>query len=146
MPTKNITAIKVLTVKAKGEPRFVAGKAFNQLEKITGLKGRKMYGVYFKDKNEYWACTAIEVDDDLAKMGLEQEIIPGGLYAYSILKGKYNEIVQQVGETMDQLVKENDNRIDWSRPPVEYYFRFNEFILMVPIKSLNVDNSNVPIQ
>lgn len=136
MPIKTISDIKVLVIKSKGQPREVANKAFDQLEKITGLKGRKMYGVYFSDKNEYWACAAVRDGDENIKHLLNQEIIQGGQYAYEVLKGDHEIIADQIVGTIDKLYKDNKDIVDNLRLPIEFYERHNKIILMVPISKI----------
>jgi len=114
-----------------GIPPVAAPRAFQKLESIVSLKGRKFYGVYDSSRMVYCAGTRMEEGDDAAALNLEVLDVPGGFYAVEKLTGPYRELVQQVSGTFDTLEREFTK--DATRLPIEFYRRHTEFLLMLPI-------------
>jgi len=126
---------QVMYVEILGPPPQSAPKAFARLEKIIPLQGNKFFGVYNRETNFYRACVEIKpMEHNPKELGLPTGVIPGGLYAYEKLEGKYQDIIKQIGPTFDSLAKSNN--VDPSRPFIESYRRFNEFVLYVPVKAM----------
>lgn len=131
--TKQLDDIEVMYVAVEGLPPQSAPKAFARLEKIVPLKGNKFYGVYNPKTNTYAACVKIKPEEhDPKTLGLPTWTIPGGLYAYDKLKGRYRDIIKQVKPAFDKLAENNE--IDPNRPFIEFYRRFDEFVLYAPVK------------
>lgn len=122
--------MEVMCVPAVSGP-LEAPKAFAKLERVVPLKGRKFYGVENQQIGEYRACTKLQEEDNPSQLGLEVFTIPGGLYAYEKLEGRYQDIIKQIGPTFARLNEQY--RVDPSRPSIEFYKRFTEFILYLPI-------------
>ncbi len=72
----NISPMKEVTVARVESESGPSGakKAFDLLEsKMDGLRGRKMYGVFYPQKNEYFAC--VKLDDQFSDdMGLKKAL------------------------------------------------------------------------
>ncbi len=129
-PTKILDDIPVMYAVFYGNP--AENDAFVRLEsKLDSLKGRKFYGVYFWEREEYRACVRRQDGDDPEALGLRTATIPGGRYAYRRLKGDYETIIAAIAPTFDALAREH--RVDPSRPSVEFYRRHEEFLLYLPV-------------
>ena len=131
----SIEGIMVARVRSEGGPAE-AKKAFDVLEsRMHGLKGRKMYGVFYPRKNEYFACVKLDnqFPDD---MGFERSTISGGEYAYKKIEN-WSSKTQEIASIFKQLEKnvlENRIEIDLNRPSIEFYRSFRELICMLPVK------------
>ena len=127
---KELKKIKVMYLSTfKGPSK--AANLFLKLENLVGLKGRQFYGVFWRNAGKYWAATKIKEGDSPETLGLKIGIIPGGLYVCEILKGKYRDLVKTIAPTFEKLSQQYP--VDLKRPSVEYYRRFTEFVLYLPI-------------
>jgi len=113
-----------------------AKKAFDVLEsRMGGLRGRKMFGVMYPQKNEYFAC--VKLDDQFSDdMGFERSTIPGGKYARKKIKN-WSSKIQEIAPTFEQLkqdIIDHGFEIDSLRPNIEFYRSFRELICMLPVK------------
>ena len=120
--------IEVMYVREHGGP---GEDAFLELEAIVGLKGRRFYGVYDEGAGRYWACVQRREQDDAASLGLRTGTIEGGLYASERLRGDYIALIPQIAPTFDAMAARH--RVDLSRPSIEFYRRYDEFVLYLPI-------------
>lgn len=120
--------IEVMYVRQYEEP---SGEAFEELEAVVGLKGRRFYGLFDEPGGRYWACVRRKEQDDPADLGLEALTIEGGLYATERLRGNYESLVPLIAPTFDAMAERH--AADPCRPSVEYYRRHNEFVLYLPI-------------
>ena len=134
----NISTIEDIAVtKVKSENGAAGSKAaFDKLEsKMDGLRGRKMYGEYYPQTNEYFAC--VKLDDEFSDdMGFEKSTIPGGKYATRKIID-WSSKIQEVAPTFQQLVKDSielGHKVDDNRPSLEFYRSFRELICMIPIE------------
>lgn len=123
--------IRTMCVAEEGEAAQVAGRAFEKLESIVPLQGRKFYGVFDAPTRTYRACTKMKEGDDPSGLGLEEYTIAGGQYATEKLEGAYLDIVKKIGPTFEQLAE--NYRGDSARPSVEFYRRHTEVHLLYPI-------------
>jgi hypothetical protein len=64
------------------------GPAFQRLEEVVGLRGRKYYGAFYPREKEYRACVEVKEGDDPQALGLESGTLPGGLYLWARLSGE----------------------------------------------------------
>ena len=53
------------------------GPAFERLEGLVGLRGRKFYGAFYPREKEYRACVEVKEGDDPEALGLESRDAPG---------------------------------------------------------------------
>jgi hypothetical protein len=129
--------IEVMRVKAdmkrKGPPA-----AFDVLEsKLSTLKGRRFYGTFqlTADGEEYWACVARIEEDDPKAMQLETGVIPGGWYARRKVED-WEKVAQEgkLPKLFENLASDNAERLDTSRPSIEFYRSREELLLMVPVQ------------
>jgi len=113
-----------------------APRAFDKLEsKLPSLKGRKFYGYFNPDTDEYRACVATAAEDPRPEtIGLQQWTIPKGSYAYEKSED-WDSKKQLIGPTFERMIKESTSVIDWSRPIVEFYKSMTELRLLVPVKA-----------
>ena len=109
--------------------------AFDKLEsKLPGLKGRKFYGYFNPDTDEYRACVARTAEDPQAEMiGLQHWTIPKGMYTYEKIEDWHSK-KHLIAPAFERMIKENSGVIDWSRPILEFYKSMNELRLLVPVK------------
>ena len=107
------------------------GPAFERLEQLVGLRGRKYYGAFYPREKEYRACVEVKEGDDAQALGLESGTLPGGRYLRARLSGKPPELYGRIGPTFEALIAENAP--DESRPSIEFYRRFDEVDLLLPV-------------
>ncbi len=127
--------VKVLCVREPGDPADepeIARRAWEQLEsRLQSLRGRKFYGLYYPERNEYLACVESKNDDDPAGLRLEEETVPGGTYLRSRLQGEPEELYPRIGPAFEQLLLAAT--ADPSRPSAEFYRRRDQVDLLLPI-------------
>ena len=112
-----------------------AKETFGILErKLTSLRGRKFYGTYDPGTGEYRACVAVQSGDDPSRLGLQTWSIPGGLYLREKMSD-WTTRVQDIGKTFARMAEQSGNRVDESRPSVEFYRSESELILLLPVRA-----------
>ena len=107
------------------------GPAFQRLEELVGLRGRKYYGAFYPREKEYRACVQVKAGDDPEALGLERGTLPGGRYLRTRLSGEPPELYGRIGPTFDALISQTAP--DESRPSIEFYRRFDEIDLLLPV-------------
>jgi hypothetical protein len=107
------------------------GPAFERLEQLVGLRGRKYYGAFYPSEKEYRACVEVKEGDDPEALGLESGTLPGGRYLRTRLSGEPPELYSRIGPTFEALIAQNAP--DESRPSIEFYRRFDEIDLLLPV-------------
>ena len=107
------------------------GPAFERLEGLVGLRGRKFYGAFYPREKEYRACVEVKEGDDPEALGLESGTLPGGRYLRTRLSGEPPELYGRIGPTFEALIAEAAP--DESRPSIEFYRRFDEIDLLLPV-------------
>ena len=129
--------VETLSVTAEGGPETYPA-TFKRLEEIAPLKGHRFYGVLDLAGNTYRACVQPKEEDDVGswqEQGLEPFTIPGGVFAYKKITGEHDDLVQQVPGVFGELTTKY--QADPTRPSIEFYKRFNEFRLYLPITELS---------
>jgi len=112
-------------------PEGVQG-AFDLLEsKLSTRRHRRFYGVFFYSTKEYRACVRIEEGDVPETLGIPQWTIPGGKYKAQKLYD-WQSKVSRFPEIFSEMVK--GERVDSTRPSIEYYRSMTECILYMPIE------------
>jgi len=125
--------IPVMFAAEKGMAHEVAMKAFDRLEKALGeIKSRKFYGYYAFEQGEYRACVVTRDGDDPERLGLAREMLPGGKYVRTRLKGEPPELYARIGPMFDDMGNINETK-DFMRPYIEFYRARDEVELLVPI-------------
>ena len=107
------------------------GPAFERLERLVGLRGRKYYGAFYPREKEYRACVEVKKGDDAQALGLESGTLPGGRYLRARLSGEPPELYGRIGPTFEALI--GRTAPDESRPSIEFYRRFDEVDLLLPV-------------
>ena len=107
------------------------GPAFERLEQLVGLRGRKYYGAFYPREKEYRACVELQEGDDPQALGLERGTLQGGRYLRTRLRGEPPELYGRIGPTFEALI--GQTAPDESRPSIEFYRRHDEIDLLLPV-------------
>jgi hypothetical protein len=107
------------------------GRAFQRLEELVGLRGRKFYGAFYALEKEYRACVEVQEGDDPEALGLESGTLPGGHYLRARLSGEPPELYGRIKPTFKALIAQTEP--DESRPSIEFYCRFDEVDVLLPV-------------
>jgi hypothetical protein len=105
--------------------------AWEGLEEIVPLRGRKFFAAVDTSASEYFACVQLRDDDDPAAFGLEPATLPGGRYLRTRLRGDPPELYDRIRPAFEALVEQIDP--DSSRPSIEFYRRRDEVDVLLPI-------------
>jgi len=105
-------------------------RAWNELEAVVALGGRRFYGAFDAVANDYRACVEVREGDEIVP-GLESGTLPGGRYLRARLHGDPPGVYERIAPTFDELVRQA--KPDESRPSLEYYRRSDEIDLLLPI-------------
>ena len=105
--------------------------AWDRLEAAIGsLRGRHFLGV-FDDTGVYRCCVRIRAGDDPVALGLEEGVIPGGLYLCASIHGPQPAAYAHLAPTFEDLRRGGER--DTSRPGIEYYRRDDRVDVLMPI-------------
>jgi DNA gyrase inhibitor GyrI len=102
-----------------------------EVEQAVGLRGRKYYGAFDADGDEYRVCVQIRDGDDPHALGLEEGTLPGGRYARVRLTGEPPGVYRLIGPTFERLSQRPDH--DRSRSGIEFYRRHDVIDLLLPV-------------
>jgi hypothetical protein len=102
-----------------------------EVEEAVGLRGRKYYGAFDADGDEYRVCVQLREGDDPKALGLEVGTLPGGRYARVRLTGEPPDVYRLIAPTFKKLSDRPDR--DRSRPGIEFYRRRNVIDLLLPV-------------
>ena len=105
-------------------------RAWDELEAVVALRGRRFYGAFDAIADDYRACVEVREGDELAA-GLESGTLPGGRYLPARLRGPPPGLYERLGPTVDELTRQA--KPDTSRPSLEHYRRHDEIDLLLPI-------------
>lgn len=105
-------------------------RAWDELEAVVDLHGRRFYGAFDPVAQDYRACVEVREGDALVP-GLESGTIPGGRYLRARLRGEPPAVYERIGPTFDELTREA--KPDETRPSLEQYRRHDEIDLLLPI-------------
>jgi hypothetical protein len=105
-------------------------RAWDELEAVVALRSRHFYGAFDPIADDYRACVEIRDGDELVD-GLESGTLPGGRYLRVRLKGEPPAVYERIGPTFDEMSTARAS--DESRPAIEYYRRYDEIDLLLPI-------------
>jgi hypothetical protein len=109
------------------------GPAFQRLEELVGTRGRKFFGAFYPLEREYRACVQEQEGDDPSALGLETGTLPGGRYLRERIRGEPPALYARIGPTFEELLKHAAS--DQTRPSIEFYRRFDEIDLLLPVVS-----------
>jgi len=105
--------------------------AWERLEEIVPLRGRKFFGAVDKSDSEYFACVQMHNDEKPAQLGLEQGTLPGGRYLRERLRGEPPELYDRIAPAFQALAA--TTRRDESRPEIEFYRGRDEVDVLFPM-------------
>jgi hypothetical protein len=120
----------VMFLRTEDDPAEMS-KAWERLERLVGLRGRKFFGTFDPSTREYRVCVQIRDGDDAAALGLETAVIPGGAYLRARLRGEPPAVYERIAPTFDALVRSTKH--DETRPSIEFYRRLDEIDLFLPV-------------
>jgi hypothetical protein len=121
--------VSVLFISVPDEVEQI-GQAFERLEGLVGLRGRKFFGAFYPSTKEYRACVELE-NDDAEALGLEAGTLPGGRYLRTRLRGEPPAVYDRIAPTFEELARAMTS--DDTRPSIEFYRRHDEIDLLLPI-------------
>ncbi len=107
------------------------GAAWDRLEHLVGLHGRRFLGVFDTTGGWYRTCVTLRDDDDPAALGLPTTVIPGGRYLRARLRGDAPAVYDRLAPAYAEL--ERSGALDPSRPGIEYYRRADEIDVLMPV-------------
>lgn len=105
-------------------------RAWDELESIIELHGRRFYGAFYPATKEYRACVQLRDGDALAP-GLAADTLPGGRYLRAQLTGEPPAVYERIAPTFEAMVQEAEP--DRDRPSLEFYRRRDEIDLLLPV-------------
>ena len=124
--------IEVMFIRTADDPAEF-GPAFERLEELVGTRGRKFYGAFYPQAKEYRACVEMQEADDPDGLGLETGTLPGGPYLRERLRGEAPALYERIGPTFKEMLQQATS--DETRPSIEFYRRFDEIDLLLPVRS-----------
>jgi predicted transcriptional regulator YdeE len=105
--------------------------AWERLEEIVPLRGRKFFGAVDKSASDYFACVEVHDDEDPAELGLEPGTLPGGRYLRERLRSEPPELYDRIAPAFQALAATTQR--DESRPEIEFYRRHDEVDVLFPV-------------
>jgi hypothetical protein len=99
--------------------------------KLSTRRHRRFYGAFFHITGEYRACVRIEDGEEPETLGLLGWTIPGGKYKSQELHD-WRSRIPEFPEIFAGMIK--GEKVDSTRPSVEYYRSMTECVLYLPIE------------
>jgi hypothetical protein len=132
MPPQRVVRHEVRVMLARTRDELPAIQdLWPRFERLVGLRGRKMFALVDEPAGEYATCTPILENDDPDRLGLEIGVLAGGAYLRVRLLGEPPQLYNRIAPAMSALATTAD--ADTSRPSVEYYRRYNQIELWLPV-------------
>ena len=122
--------VPVMLKRVADEPEAIT-RGMADVERAVGLRGRKYYGAFDADGDEYRVCVELQEGNDPETLGLEVGTLPGGRYARVRLTGEPPEVYRLIAPTFERLSERPDR--DRSRPGIEYYRQRDVIDLLLPV-------------
>jgi effector-binding domain-containing protein len=122
--------VPVMFKRVADEPEAIK-RGMAEVEELVGLRGRKYYGAFDMDGDEYRVCVQLQPGDDPDALELEVGTLPGGRYARVRLSGEPPDVYNLIGPTFEALAKRADR--DPLRPGIEFYRRRDVIDLLLPV-------------
>ncbi len=110
------------------------GAAWDRLEDLVGLRGRRFLGIFNTTAGWYRTCVALRAGDDPEALGLPTGVVPGGRYLRARLRGETPAVYDRLAPTYAEL--QRTGVLDSSRPGIEYYRRHDEIDVLMPVLDL----------
>lgn len=121
----------VMFLQVPGEPDQIR-KAWDQLERLLGSRrGRRFYGIFNAAAGTYRACVELREGDRAEALGLRRGVLEGGAYLRMRLRQKVPAPHEHVVAAFEELQESNPR--DRGRPRIEYYRRYGEVDVLMPI-------------
>src|SRR4051794_21209544 len=92
------------------------GAAWDRLEGLVGVRGRRFLGVFDTTAGWYRTCVLVQDGDDPDALGLPTTVIPGGRYLRARLRGDAPRVYDRLAPTYAEL--ERSGTLDTSRPGI----------------------------
>lgn len=124
----DITVMYLQTVDGDGP---AIGAAWDRLEDLVGLHGRRFLGVFDTTAGWYRTCVQVVDEDDPAALGLPTTVIPGGTYLRATLRGEQPAVYDRLASTYADL--QRSGALDPTRPGIEYYRRHDQIDVLMPM-------------
>ncbi len=128
--------IKVFGLQVKTFPSGI-DKAFDELIKATGdcTGARNYYGISecIDGKMIYYATAAQKFTNEAKKYNYEELMIENGEYLGDAIY-EWRSKTERIKDVFDEIVK--DDRVNTTKPAVEWYKDDNEMICLVKMKEL----------
>lgn len=105
-------------------------RAWDELETVVELHGRRFYGAYYPNEREYRACVELR-DDEAPVAGLATGTVPGGFYLRARLTAEPPGVYERIRPTFEELLLRAEP--DPDRPSLEFYRRRDEIDLLLPV-------------
>jgi len=104
---------------------------WDRLESLVPLRGRKFYGAFDPQTNEYWVCTELKDGDEPGALGLESGTLPGGRFVRARLQGEPPAVYGEIAPAFKALIRSTTP--DRSRPQIEFYRQRDEIDCLLPV-------------
>jgi hypothetical protein len=105
-------------------------RAWDELEAVVDLHGRRFYGAFDPVADDYRACVEVREGDEVVS-DLENGTLPGGRYLRARLRGEPPGIYERIGPTFGDLTRQA--KPDTTRPSLEHYRRHDTIDLLLPV-------------
>ena len=105
-------------------------RAWDELEAVVPLRGRRFYGAFDPVADDYRACVEAREGEETF-CSLESGTLPGGRYLRARLHGEPPGVYERIGPTFEELARRA--KPDESRPSLEWYRRHDEIELLLPV-------------
>ena len=103
--------------------------AWQRLEELVPLRGRRFIGAAWDGEGVYWACVERLAGEESGD--LEEGVLPGGRYLRERLRGEPPALYDRIAPGFDALASTAPR--DPARPLLEHYRRRNEVDLLMPL-------------
>jgi DNA gyrase inhibitor GyrI len=123
--------VPVMFMRAAGDTPSAIQRAWAEFERAVGLKGRKFFGAFDHETQEYRVCVQLKEGDDPNALGFEVGTLPGGRYRRARLRGEPPAVYEQILPTLQEM--EQHASLDRSRPTIEFYRSRDVIDLLLPV-------------
>lgn len=123
--------VRIMFVRAPDDTQAAIQRAWAEFEEAVGLKGRKFFGTFDHQAQEYRVCVQLKDGDDPQALGFEVGTLPGGIYLRARLQGEPQAVYEQIRPALQEM--EERAALDPSRPTIEFYRSRDVIDLLLPI-------------
>jgi hypothetical protein len=124
--------VRVMFMRASEDTSAAIQRAWAEFEVAVGLRGRKFFGAYDDQTQEYRVCTQLKEDDEPWAFGFEVGTLPGGVYLRARLQAEPPGVYEEIVPTLQEMVKQAE--FDPSRPTIEFYRSRDVIDLLLPVR------------